>query len=41
MASPKVGSPTTSWPVLDGDLAGEQRATAGIAVVEEVVPPLA
>ena len=26
-------------PVLDGDLAGEQRATAGIAVVEEVVPP--
>ena len=31
-------------PVLDGDLAGEQRATAGIAVVEdfeEVVPPLA
>ena len=30
--------------VLDGDLAGEQRAAAGIAVVEdleEVVPPLA
>ena len=31
-------------PGLDGDLAGEQGATAGIAVVEdfeEVVPPLA
>ena len=31
-------------PVLDGDLAGEQRATAGIGVVEdfeEVVPSLA
>ncbi len=31
-------------PVFDGDLAGEQRATAGIAVVEdfeEVVPSLA
>ena len=31
-------------PVLDGNLAGEQRARAGMAVVEdfeEVVPPLA
>ena len=31
-------------PVLDGDLAGEQRAAAGVAVVEdleEVVPSLA
>lgn len=29
MASPKVGSPTNVVPVLDGDLAGQQRAAAG------------
>ena len=28
-------------PVLDGDLAGEQGATAGVAVVEQVVSSLA
>ena len=35
MASPKVGSPDDVVPVVDGDLAGEQRAAAGVAVVED------
>ena len=44
MASPKVGSPTTSCQCSTGTLAGEQRAAAGVPVVEdlkEVVPCLA
>ena len=35
MASPKVGSPTTSCPVLEGDLAGEEGAAPCVAVVED------
>ena len=35
MASPKGGSPMTSCQCSTGDLAGEQDAAAGIAVVSD------
>ena len=44
MASPKVGSPTTSCQWSTGTWLGERRAAAGVAVVEdleEVVASLA